>query len=172
MKFQNTLRWPLVPVAALIALAFFAVQSRSTTAATSDAATAHHFAVAHTDAEWHKILTPNQYEILRKAGTETPFQNAYWNNEAKGEYVCAACGQPLFSSSAKFDSGTGWPSFWAPISKGAVITREDDSLGMARTEVICARCGSHLGHLFDDGPKPTGLRYCMNSGAMKFIAAK
>jgi peptide-methionine (R)-S-oxide reductase len=122
-----------------------------------------------TDAEWKTKLTENQFNILRKSDTETPFQNAYWDNHVAGTYVCAACGQKLFSSDTKFESGTGWPSFWTPIDKGAILYRSDSSIGMDRTEVICSNCGGHLGHVFDDGPKPTGLRFCMNSGAMKFV---
>ena len=128
--------------------------------------------VAHTDAEWRKLLTANQYYILRQSGTEQPFDNAYWNNEAVGDYFCAGCDLLLFHSSTKFDSGTGWPSFYEPATKESVVTREDDSFLMQRTEVRCARCDGHLGHVFDDGPPPTGLRYCMNSGAMNFVPKK
>ena len=122
--------------------------------------------VVKTDAEWRKVLTPEQFHVLREAGTERPFTGAYWNSHDKAVYHCAACDYPLFRSDEKFESGTGWPSFWEAIP-GHVETRVDRSYGMERTEVRCARCGSHLGHLFDDGPKPTGLRYCINSAALK-----
>jgi peptide-methionine (R)-S-oxide reductase len=128
--------------------------------------------VVHTDAEWRKILTANQYYILRQAGTEAAFDNAYWNNEKPGDYFCAGCDLLLFHSSTKFDSGTGWPSFYEPATSSAVTTHSDSSFLMQRTEVRCARCDGHLGHVFNDGPAPTGLRYCMNSGAMKFVPKK
>ena len=123
-------------------------------------------------AEWKKQLTPNQYEIMVEKGTETPYKNAYWDNHEKGVYVSAACGLELFNSDTKFDSGTGWPSFFAPVSKNNVIEDTDSTLGMVRTEVKCHRCGSHLGHVFDDGPAPTGLRYCLDSYALKFVKSK
>ncbi|WP_338467152.1 peptide-methionine (R)-S-oxide reductase MsrB [Novosphingobium sp. ZN18A2] len=127
------------------------------------------FPVNHTKAEWRKLLTPAQYHILREAGTEQPFTSPLLNEHRKGTFVCAADGNPLYKSSTKYDSGTGWPSFWAPI-RGAVGTSRDFSLGYPRTEVHCMKCGGHLGHVFDDGPPPTHKRYCMNGLAMKFVA--
>jgi peptide-methionine (R)-S-oxide reductase len=123
------------------------------------------------DSEWKQLLTPMQYKVLREKGTERAFTGDTWNNHAKGTYVCAGCGQALFSSETKFESGTGWPSFWEPISKKAVEEHADNSFFSRRTEIVCSRCGGHLGHVFDDGPKPTGLRYCMNSAALKFVPA-
>jgi peptide-methionine (R)-S-oxide reductase len=124
--------------------------------------------VTKTDEEWRRELSPEQFRVLRQAGTEAPFSGALLHNEATGEYTCAACGQSLFRSDEKFDSGSGWPSFFDTIDRGAVDLIDDNSHGTHRTEVRCARCGSHLGHVFDDGPKPTGQRYCMNSLALDF----
>ena len=131
---------------------------------------AEQFAVAYSDAEWRRRLTNQQYVVLRKAGTERPFTSALLNEHRRGVFTCAGCDQDLFSSETKFDSGTGWPSFWAPLDH-AVGTEEDRSFFMLRTAVHCSRCGGHLGHVFDDGPKPTGLRYCMNGVALGFRPA-
>jgi len=120
------------------------------------------------DKEWQALLSPQQYHVVREKGTERAFTNRYHDNKAKGTYYCVACGNPLFESKTKFDSGTGWPSFWAPIQEGRVETETDTSMWMVRTEVKCARCGAHLGHVFDDGPPPTGQRYCMNSISLNF----
>ena len=128
------------------------------------------FAVNHTPEQWRRLLGPQRYAVLREASTERPFSSPLLNEHRRGTFVCAGCALPLFSSATKFESGTGWPSFWKALP-GAVVTRTDRSLMMERTEVLCARCGGHLGHLFDDGPKPTGLRYCMNGLALNFRPA-
>jgi len=165
---------------ALLALALFALAcDRSNVsaadakagikpAATQDASVGR---VEKSDAEWKKQLTADQYHVLREKGTERAGSGEYVNNHEKGTYVCAACGLELFASDTKFESGTGWPSFWRPIAPSHVKEITDRSYGSVRTEVTCARCDGHLGHVFDDGPKPTGLRYCMNSVSLKFVPA-
>ena len=128
----------------------------------------HQFAVTKSDAEWQKQLGPEAFRVTRKEGTERAYSGKYWNNHEKGIYSCVCCGQELFSSETKFESGTGWPSFWKPVSKEKLLEETDRTIGMERTKVSCSRCGAHLGHVFDDGPPPTGLRYCMNSVSLAF----
>ena len=131
-----------------------------------------HTKVKKSEDEWKKILTPEEFKVLRKKGTEPPFSGKYVHQTAEGTYVCAGCGNLLFSSAAKFDSGSGWPSFSAPVISDAVVVKPDNSLFMKRTEVVCAQCGGHLGHVFDDGPQPTRKRYCMNSVSLRFVEKK
>ncbi len=119
------------------------------------------------DAEWREALSPEEYQILRKKGTERAFTGRYWNEKTPGVYRCRGCGEPLFSSDTKYESGSGWPSFWEPVAEGAVAQEDDRSLFMRRTEVLCSSCGGHLGHVFPDGPEPTGLRYCINSASLE-----
>ena len=128
--------------------------------------------VVKSDAEWQKLLTPEQFQVARGKGTERPFCGLLLDNKREGVYACVCCGLPLFSSEHKFESGTGWPSYFQPVSKENVTTESDRSYGMSRTEILCARCDGHLGHVFDDGPRPTGLRYCVNSESLTFVDAK
>jgi peptide-methionine (R)-S-oxide reductase len=128
--------------------------------------------VKKTETEWRAELTPAQFHIMREKGTEPAFTGQYWDDHTPGTFVCAGCGAPLFESSTKFDSGTGWPSFFKPIDEKSVATQADDSHFMVRTEALCAKCDAHLGHVFDDGPEPTGLRYCMNSASLKLMPKK
>lgn len=134
--------------------------------------TANNDKVVRSEEEWKKRLSSSEFRVLREKGTEIPFINDYNSLYDEGVYVCKACGQPLFHSDTKYNSRSGWPSYWKPIREEAVNEKEDNSLFMTRTEILCSRCDSHLGHVFDDGPDPTGLRYCMNSVAMKFIPAE
>ena len=152
--------WLASGAAGIVAL--YALSLRNTASQAAET-----FEVSHSDAEWRKLLKPDQYAVLRQSDTERPFTSKLLHEERAGTFACAGCAQELFSSKTKYDSKTGWPSFWAPLEK-AVSTTKDSTFGMTRTGVHCARCGGHLGHVFDDGPKPTGLRYCMNGIAMTF----
>ena len=166
MEVQNRRQFLAIAGAGLGLAPLVAWLGRSETVETS-ATAGSGFPVRKSDEEWRAALTPQQYQVLRGRGTERPFTSPLNNEKHRGTFVCAACGQPLFSSEAKYDSGTGWPSFWTPLDN-ALGTSLDRILFMVRTEVHCARCGSHLGHVFPDGPRPTGQRYCMNGVAMAF----
>lgn len=164
-----TRRQVLLGSAAAIAIAGAGVLTARRLGGRADAAT-EHFEIMHTQEEWKKLLTPEQYAVLREQDTERAFTSPLNHEKRKGTFACAGCDLPLFESTTKFDSGTGWPSFYAPI-RGAVKTDKDFTFGMVREEVHCRRCGGHLGHVFDDGPKPTGLRYCINGLSLKFTPA-
>jgi peptide-methionine (R)-S-oxide reductase len=127
--------------------------------------------ISRTEAEWRAQLSPEEYRILREKGTERAFTGEYWDEHRAGTYRCRACGEPLFSSETKYESGSGWPSFWKPVQDGVIDEHRDGTLGMVRTEIVCQKCGSHLGHVFPDGPRPTGLRYCVNSASLKLDPA-
>ena len=167
---MGTRRNTLLGIGALAGL-FAGLRGLFTSAPAQAAAPAHAYEVTHSEAEWRKLLSSDAFYVLRKAGTERPFSSPLDKEKRAGTFQCAGCALPLFSSKTKFESGTGWPSFWQPLDKTVVDEDVDTTFGMRRVEVLCHRCGGHLGHVFEDGPKPTGLRYCMNGVALKFIPA-
>ena len=172
---MNTIPMRLTNLACLYLLIVTACAQRTHEEAMKDnAAKAHSptYPIMKTNDEWKKQLTEEQYRVLREKGTERAYTGEYVDHHATGAYLCAACGQELFGSETKFDSGTGWPSFYQPVDKGSVSVATDSSHGMQRDEVVCGRCGGHLGHVFNDGPRPTGLRYCINSVSLKFEEKK
>ncbi|HBQ58098.1 MAG TPA: peptide-methionine (R)-S-oxide reductase [Balneolaceae bacterium] len=179
------MKYPLIFGLAIITAVIFAFLLSSTSsqtdaapienvhqAAATDTLPSGEYPFQKSDAEWKEILTSKEYRILRDRGTEIPYVNEFNGHKEEGIYVCAGCGQKLFSSKHKYESGSGWPSYWRPIADSLVGEREDNSYFMTRTEIVCSNCGGHLGHVFDDGPEPTGLRYCMNSAAMDFVPAE
>jgi len=167
---RNLWIWMVGPIVAGAWL-YAAGQRAGSTQASHEGATRGPNRMVKTDDQWRRELTPEQYRVLRRKGTETPFSGRFWNTREAGTYLCAGCGQELFASATKFDAGCGWPSFWEAVDPAKVEFHPDDSHGMHRIEVLCSRCGGHLGHVFDDGPEPTGKRYCINSAGLEFRKA-